>query len=26
MVWLTDHYDEHTAQVGQLLEAWRHTA
>src|SRR5260370_145436 len=26
MGWLTDHYDEHTAQVGQLLEAWRRTA
>jgi DinB superfamily len=25
MGWLTDHYDEHTAQVGQLLEAWRRT-
>jgi hypothetical protein len=21
--WLTDHYDEHTAQMGQLLEQWR---
>jgi DinB superfamily len=21
--WLTDHYDEHTAQVGQLLDQWR---
>jgi hypothetical protein len=26
MGWLTDHYDEHTAQVGQLLEAWRRMA
>lgn len=23
MGWLTDHYDEHTAQVGQLLAQWR---
>jgi hypothetical protein len=21
--WLTDHYDEHTTQVGELLTAWR---
>ncbi len=21
--WLTDHYDEHTAQMAQLLDAWR---
>jgi hypothetical protein len=23
MGWLTDHYDEHTTQVGELLAAWR---
>jgi hypothetical protein len=23
MGWLTDHYDEHTAQVAELLTAWR---
>jgi hypothetical protein len=21
--WLTDHYDEHTVQIGQLLDQWR---